>query len=409
MTRLGRLLGLAVAIGGGFLAAHVLVQAGNAQVPPLPTVSVTVPSVPVPTTPVPVPVPSTPTPTVPVPPPTTAVPVPTPAPVPAPTVPVPVPAPVPAPAPAPAPAPVPAAALPARPAPPALPATPTVSTPRPAAAAAPVLRSAPSTAARSAASAGQQGPPRGDTIVVLVGAPSGSSAGTTPAGRTAAPGAKARGARKLDARRLRTRNRVSVRLDFTLPQADRLFLIVRGPAPSCRIAGYIPVRGRKGANTVAFSGRVHGRRLEPGIYLISLSQTRRFTPGAPTEYVRVVSPRRSVPLPDSASKPSCREAALLATDSTARILLTEAVAPPAPPTARPASVQTPTKAAPDRTGDEDDEAASGFVPDAGILGVATGDGAEQPFVAIAVLSLVAVLLLAMLALVTRFFRGSWNP
>jgi hypothetical protein len=276
-----------------------------------------------------------------------------------------------------------------------------------------VLRSAPSTAARSSASAGQLGPPPGDTIVVLVGAPSGPSAGTTPAGRTATPGAKARGARKLDARRLKTRNRVSVRLDFTLPQADRLFLIVRGPAPSCRIAGYIPVRGRKGANRVAFSGRVHGRRLEPGIYLISLSQTRRFTPGAPTEYVRVVSPRRSVPLPDSASKPSCRDAALLATDSTARILLAEAVAPPAPsapPTARPASVQTPaTKAAPDRTGDEDDEEASGFVPDAGILGVATGDGAEQPFVAIAVLSLVAVLLLAMLALVTRFFRGSWNP
>ena len=49
------------------------------------------------------------------------------------------------------------------------------------------------------------------------------------------------------------------------------------------------------------------------------------------------------------------------------------------------------------------------MPDAGVLGVATGDAAEEPFVAIAVLTLVAGLLIAMVALVTRFLRGSWNP
>ena len=68
MNRLGRLLGVIVAIGG-FAAAHVLVQVGNAQVPPLPTVSVTTP-VPVPTVTSPVPAPPPPTvtvPTVPVP------------------------------------------------------------------------------------------------------------------------------------------------------------------------------------------------------------------------------------------------------------------------------------------------------------------------------------------------------
>ena len=68
MNRFGRLLGLIVAIGG-FAAAHVLVQVGNAQVPPLPTVSVTTP-VPVPTVTSPVPAPPPPTvtvPTVPVP------------------------------------------------------------------------------------------------------------------------------------------------------------------------------------------------------------------------------------------------------------------------------------------------------------------------------------------------------
>jgi hypothetical protein len=216
-----------------------------------------------------------------------------------------------------------------------------------------------------------------------------------------------KGATPLKARRHKVRGRVSVRLAFTLPRADRVFLIVRGPAPSCRIAGYIPVRGRKGANQVAFAGRVHGRRLEPGIYLISLSPNRRLVPGAATEYVRVVSPRRSLPLAESARKPSCSEAAALAADPTARILLGEALPPPASPAARPALPRPKAQTVPD---DEDNgDEASGFMPDVGVLGVATGDAAEQPFVAIAVLTLVAGLVIAMVALVTRFLRGSWNP
>ncbi len=216
-----------------------------------------------------------------------------------------------------------------------------------------------------------------------------------------------KGATPLKARRHKVRGRISVRLAFTLPRADRVFLIVRGPAPSCRIAGYIPVRGRKGANQVAFAGRVHGRRLEPGIYLISLSPNRRLVPGAATEYVRVVSPRRSLPLAESARKPSCSEAAALAADPTARILLGEALPPLATLAARPAPPRPRAQTKPD---DEDDgDEASGFMPDAGVLGAATGDAAEQPFVAIAVLTLVAGLVIAMVALVTRFLRGSWNP
>ena len=75
-----------------------------------------------------------------------------------------------------------------------------------------------------------------------------------------------------------------------LPKRGRMFLVVRGPAPSCRVAGVIPVRGRKGENTVYFAGRVHGHRLAPGVYLISLSANRHHMPRAATEYVRVVSP-----------------------------------------------------------------------------------------------------------------------
>ena len=388
MTRFGRLLCLLVALGG-FAAAHVLVQTGSAMQLPVPTVSVPVPPVPLP----PVPVPPVPVPTVPVPPvPTPTVPVP---PVPAPPVPVPT---VPVPVPIPVPVPVPAPALPARPAPPpapgrpavpALPSTPTV------APTAPALRSAPGTASGDAAS------PSPGTPVVLAGSTPAPAATSAPAGRKATTGP-----RQLEARRLKTRGRVSVRLAFTLPKAERIFVIVRGPAPSCEIAGYIPVRGRKGSNKVAFAGRVHGRRLDPGVYLLSLSPNRRLVPGAATEYVRVVSPRRSLPVPDSARKPTCTDASVSATDTTTSTLLAGAQPPRTEPTVRPAPAKTPRA----RDGDEDDDQeAAGFIPDAGVLGVATGDGAAQPFVAIAVLTLIGALLLAMFALVTRFLRGSWNP
>ena len=207
---------------------------------------------------------------------------------------------------------------------------------------------------------------------------------------------------------MKTRNRVSVRLTFRLPKADRVFLIVRGPAPSCEIAGYIPIRGRQGINKVTFAGRVHGRRLEPGTYLISLSTSRRLAPGAATEYVRVVSPRRSVPLGDSARKPSCDDAGGLATSTAARIALGGFVPVIATATVRPAQ---PSRATPQNAADvdDDDAEASGFIPDAGILGVATGDAADEPFVAFAVLTLLAALLIGMVTLVTRFIRGSWNP
>ncbi len=381
MTWFGRLLGLIVAFSG-FAAAHVLVQSGGAQVPPLPplpTVSVTVPTLPVPppSTPAPtVPVPSVPAPTLPVPVPST----------PAPTVPVPVPT-----------QPPPSTQPPVRlPPPPTPPATRPAPAPRP---------TQPATTTTVAASSGQPAagtaapPQSGSTFT-----PSTSSATQSGA---AAPNETARPAgtsRTFQAQPHRTPRRVSVRLAFVLPKADRIFLIVRGPAPSCKIAGYIPVRGRKGVNRVYFAGRVHGRQLDPGVYLISLSPNRRLVPGAPTEYVRVVSQRRSQPLPDSARKPSCREAGALAADSTAGIPLAGALPSLPTPTVRPAPAQPAAS-----LNEERDDGAAGLLPDAGVLGAATDEAAEEPFLAIAVLSLVAALLIAMVALVTRFLRGSWNP
>ena len=245
------------------------------------------------------------------------------------------------------------------------------------------------------------------------GAPSAGGGSGSAAAASSGPRATA-APRPLDLRRLKTRNRVSVRFDFTLPKADHIFVIVRGPAPSCRIAGYIPVRGHKGRNTVAFAGRVHGRRLDPGVYSISLSPSRRLVPGAPTAYVRVVSPRRSLPLPDSARKPSCNDAASPATDSTGRILIAGATPAVSTPTVRPAPAPTRprvarTVPAEDSAGDDDDEEEAGiFLPDAGVLGVATGEGVVEPYVTFALLSLVAALLVAFAALANRLRHRSGN-
>jgi hypothetical protein len=388
MTRRGTWLGLITALCG-FAVAHVLVQGGSAMQLPVPTSSVTVPPVPAPALPVPPP-PTPTTPTVSVPPaPTPTVPVP---PAPKPPVPIPVPAP------------------PVRPAPPVAPGVPSVSTSRP---------STPTVTAQSALrgtaaqpSGGSQAPGESAPPVVLAGAPPDPSSTPTPAAgsrpsRGVAP--RATTPRALEARRLKMRSRVSVQLRFSLPKADRIFLIVRGPTPSCRIVGYIPVRGRKGVNKVAFVGRVNGRRLEPGTYLISLSTSRRLVPDAATEYVRVVSARRSLPLPDSAPTPSCSDSSVLVTATRAQILLAESLPAIATPTVRPAQPTRPGRATPAPSRDEDDAEASSFIPDAGVLGVATDAAADEPFVAIAVLSILAALLIAMFALVTKFIRGSWNP
>ena len=188
---------------------------------------------------------------------------------------------------------------------------------------------------------------------------------------------------------------MSVRLAVRNPKAGRAFLVVRGPAPSCRVAGHIPVRG---ARAVFFAGRVHGRRLGPGLYRISPSPSRRFVAGAPTAYVRVVSPRRSVPVAASAPKPACRKAA-----------------PAAKPVVRKATVRSRARVAGVASekpppAEKRDEAAAAVLPVAGgVLGEATDEAETEPFLAVAMLALVAGLLLAMVALVTKFLRGSWNP
>jgi hypothetical protein len=56
-----------------------------------------------------------------------------------------------------------------------------------------------------------------------------------------------------------------------------VFFVVRGPAPSCEVAGRFSVRGRRGVNGVRFKGRIGRRTLRPGTYTITARSRRGVT------------------------------------------------------------------------------------------------------------------------------------
>jgi hypothetical protein len=194
-------------------------------------------------------------------------------------------------------------------------------------------------------------------------------------------------------------------LAFTLSKAQRLFLIVRGPAPSCQVVGVIPVRGHRGVNKLTFAGRAEGRNLRPGSYILSLSTVRQPLPNAPATLVQVVSKRRSIPARPGAERPTCTDAQAAA--PLFRLLRHEgkAAGPTAAPTGRKGGLVT---SLPPANSDQQHD----------VLGVATPSGGFdsgsstdilQSLITIAVLTLVGAILLTTVGLVTRFFRGTWNP
>jgi hypothetical protein len=74
----------------------------------------------------------------------------------------------------------------------------------------------------------------------------------------------------IQARHLRVagRNRAA-RITFMLSRPGRVLFVVRGPAPSCQVAGRFTVRGDRGVNHVRFTGRVGRRELPSGTYRVS--------------------------------------------------------------------------------------------------------------------------------------------
>jgi hypothetical protein len=93
------------------------------------------------------------------------------------------------------------------------------------------------------------------------------------------------------ARRVRvTKQRRAARITFTLNRPGRVVFVVRGPAPSCEVAGRFSVRGDRGVNHVRFTGRVGRRNLPYGIYRV----TARTRGGAPSRPVLVAVGERRV-------------------------------------------------------------------------------------------------------------------
>jgi hypothetical protein len=211
--------------------------------------------------------------------------------------------------------------------------------------------------------------------------------------RTAAPAT-----RPVTTRPERKGGRVAVRIEFTLDAPQRLFLVVRGPSPSCRTVGVVAIRGRAGENAVRFAGRVGDRRLDPGVYLLTLSDTRSVEPGAEAEAVRVVSPRRTVPLTASEREPTCASRAesgvLTHLPSSDRRSPDRAEAAPE---ARPAAPLRPPVNVPHTAGQP------GALPAAIVADAATS--VVEFVVTFGVFALVGTLLLVLLAMATRLISG----
>ena len=223
--------GVALALAGvlaGVLSAQAL---GQVELPV--TVSVPTVSLPIPTTPAP-----------PTPPPVPPVPLP---PAPAPPVPLPPPPVVTAPT---APTPSPPVTLPVSPSPaPAAPGSSSGSAPTP------------------STGAGYRGSGAGTTGAGLTGASSDDRRRATAAraGKARVTGIRARPART----KRRGQRKGAARITFTLNAAARVVFVVRGPAPSCDIAGRFQVRGSRGTNHVRFTGRLGRRNLPYGTYRIT--------------------------------------------------------------------------------------------------------------------------------------------
>lgn len=186
--------------------------------------------------------------------------------------------------PAPPPPPLPTVTAPAPPAPPP---TPPLPTPPPAAPAPP--------APGSPGSSSPSGSPGSGSGVSSSPGSVGSQAynGAAPARPRRPRSARSRSARVTGIRARRvgvTKQKRAARITFTLDRPGRVVFVVRGPAPSCEVAGRFSVRGDRGVNHVRFTGRVGRRHLPFGIYRV----TARTRGGAPSRPVLVAVGERRV-------------------------------------------------------------------------------------------------------------------
>jgi hypothetical protein len=199
-------------------------------------------------------------------------------------------------------------------------------------------------------------------------------------------------------------SRRGTKISFRLKRAAKIVLVVRGPRPSCAVAGTKAVRGRPGMNRVPFSGRFHHRPLAPGTYTITVfavrGSSRRELGTIPVQVVppgkvrnRGGRPPAVAPCPTGANGPSSSLGLAL-----------------------PAAIVSGTNPPPSASNDRHPLKPPNVKPPGGILGT----GLRPPHIDLPPshgFSWMSLLLLAALALpaglivvyTVRFMRGSWSP
>lgn len=188
--------------------------------------------------------------------------------------------------PPPPPLPPPPAPLPPAPPPPAVPTVSTGTTPLSPPAPSGGTTQGSSTSGSSSGSSGSR--TSGSSGSAGYGGASGTSASPTGTDARRRPAARSRRAKVtgLRARRVRTMRdgRRATRITFTLTAPGRVVFVVRGPAPSCRVAATFSVRAERGVNHVRFTGKLGRRTLPSGTYRIT-ARTKGRPPSRPIPVV----------------------------------------------------------------------------------------------------------------------------
>ena len=196
-------------------------------------------------------------------------------------------------------------------------------------------------------------------------------------------------------------------ISFRLKRAGKVLLVVRSAAGACEVLGRKRVAGVKGMNRVRFTGRVHGRPLAPGRYMIDVVVVRgRSHKRVGRVAVEIVRPGRHLT--------KAQRVAPVGVACTA----------PGSSPSLPAAAVDP-RAVGRGGGDESaageaskaDGGSRGSVLGAifkpptlpGPLGGGEGGGGGLAWLGLGVYLLLIGAFLAMLLYVARFLRGSWNP
>jgi hypothetical protein len=190
-------------------------------------------------------------------------------------------------------------------------------------------------------------------------------------------------------------------ISFRLKRAGAVLLVVRSAHGACEVIGRRRVAGVRGLNRVRFTGRVHGRPLAPGRYVIDVVVVRgKSHKRVGRVAVEIVRPGRHL---TKAQRGAPVEFACAAS-ATSHFL--------------PAAVLDA------RTGGGAGSSASGHPSKAGggfrsavlgvfkppkIPGLAGSEDGGLAWLGLGIYIVLVAALLTMLLYVSRFLRGSWNP